>query len=84
VYGTKPKPIEEVFSRAQRITRLNEDYRRRNRRHGNDSLYFAVGRLVFVVKNAEIITVEINGSRDSRRLNKLTSAGRSRKEARYA
>ena len=60
--------FEKIFSRTQKITKLNRKERIRLKRHGDDTMFFRTNGLTFVVQNATIVTVELS-DKNKRHLN---------------
>ncbi len=64
--------IENLFKRSSRLQNLNDQHKRRLKKHGKDTLYFKTGFFTFVVQHSEIITIEIS-NKDLKFLNKPRS-----------
>lgn len=56
--------IINLFNSSKRIGKSNDEYKKRNKKHGGDSVYFQNVHLVFVVENCQVKTVEIVTERE--------------------
>lgn len=60
----------KTFNQSDRVTKLKQGDKRRQKKYGNDNLFFRTTHFTFIVQNAEIVTVEIS-SKGKRHFNKI-------------
>ncbi len=62
-FGREAPPLQQLFEKAQRIEPAGDEFRRRKRRHGGDTLYLQWQCMIFVVQNCTLVTVELCGKK---------------------
>jgi len=61
--------FENIFKTTNKVKNLNRKEKTRLKRHGDDTMFFRTSVFTFVVKNKQIVTVELS-DKNKRHLNK--------------
>jgi len=61
--------FENIFNTTTKVKNLNRKEKIRLKRHGDDTMFFRTNMFTFVVKNKQVVTVELSG-KNMRHLNK--------------